>query len=480
MQMRPDFYAKPPPGLPAQRLDAAGAAHVDLSAVLALALPLIANSAVQVVLNLTDVWFIGHISMQALAAVGAVQWLILVFVMLLGGVAMAVQPLVAQAYGARRYPRAAQATWTALWGILFAVPLFLVVGAAGRWFLAPFGFSDEIVDLANSFWLPRLDGAPCGMALWAMLSFFNGIGRSRITALISAITALANVPLNAIFIFVLGWGVTGSGIATAVAQALGFAVAVVIYLRPEFRQTYRTHLTWRPHARRIWAQLKLGFPTGLLPAADLIGAAIFQMMQVRLSTIDGATTQIVMMLTSIAYMPGFGIAQAGTTLVGQSIGAGDRAWARRVGTYVILLAACYMGGAGVLIALGGSWLLPVFLSTDDVQAAAILALGTRILWLAAAYQFFDGLNLGSALCLRGAGDMAVPAAIVLGVCWFIFLPVAHALTFAPGQGWFGFLPQAGFGAVGGWSAMVLYVLLLGVTLFVRWRSAAWQAIRIYP
>jgi MATE family multidrug resistance protein len=478
MEIKPDVGCAPPRGPPAQRIDSAGAAHVDYRAVLALALPLIANSAVQVVLNLTDVWFIGHISMQALAAVGAVQWLVLVFVMLLGGVAMAVQPRVAQAYGGRRYVRASQAAWTALWGILCAVPLFLAVGASGRWILAPFGFSTHIVDLASSFWLPRLGGAPCGMALWALLSFFNGIGRSRTTALISAITALANVPLNAVFIFTLGWGIAGSGLATTVAQALGLALALFIFLRPEFRHRYRSHLTWRPHARRIWGQLKLGFPTGLLPAADLIGAAIFQMMQVRLSTIDGATTQIVMMLTSIAYMPGFGIALAGTTLVGQSIGAGDRAWAKRIGTHVIMLAAFYMGGAGVLIALAGPWLLPVFVSTQDVQAGPIVLLGTRILWLAAAYQFFDGLNLGSALCLRGAGDVALPAAIVLGVCWLVFLPVAHALTFAPGQGWLGFLPQEGWGAVGGWSAMVLYVLLLGTILFARWRSAAWQAIRI--
>ena len=61
---------------------------------------------------------------------------------------------------------------------------------------------------------------------------------------------------------------------------------------------------------------------GLLPAADLLGFAIFQMMQMRLGTVGGAATQIVMILTSIAYMPGFGIASAGTTLVGQSIGAG--------------------------------------------------------------------------------------------------------------------------------------------------------------
>src|ERR1700733_14690722 len=478
MEIKPDVGCAPPRGPPAQRIDSAGAAHVDYRAVLALALPLIANSAVQVVLNLTDVWFIGHISMQALAAVGAVQWLILVFVMLLGGVAMAVQPRVAQAYGARRYARASQATWTALWGILCAVPLFLGVGAAGRLLLAPFGFNSQIVELANAFWLPRLGGAPCGMALWAVLSFFNGIGRARITALISAVTALINVPLNALFIFDLGWGVAGSGLATTAAQAIGLAVALYVFLRPEFNRRYRTHLTWRPHARRIWGQLKLGFPTGLMPAADLIGASIFQMMQVRLSTIDGATTQIVMMLTSIAYMPGFGIALAATTLVGQSIGAGDRAWAMRVGTRVTLLAACYMGGAGLLIALAGPWLLPVFVSTEDVQAAPIILLGERILWLAAAYQFFDGLNMGSAPGLRCAGDAALPWALVLGVCWLVVLPLAHALSFAPGQGWFGFLPQLGWGSVGRWSAMVLYVLLLGTVLFIRWRSAAWQSIRL--
>src|SRR5215470_4179635 len=70
--------------LPAQRLDAQGHAHVDQRAVLALALPLMANSAVQIILNLTDMWFMGRISTRALAAVGAVQWLVIVVVLVLG------------------------------------------------------------------------------------------------------------------------------------------------------------------------------------------------------------------------------------------------------------------------------------------------------------------------------------------------------------------------------------------------------------
>ena len=72
--------------LPARRIDAAGGWHVDQRAVWALALPLMAGNAVQIILNLTDMWFIGHISAEALAAVGTVQWLVIAVVLVLGGV----------------------------------------------------------------------------------------------------------------------------------------------------------------------------------------------------------------------------------------------------------------------------------------------------------------------------------------------------------------------------------------------------------
>lgn len=71
----------------------------------------------------------------------------------------------------------------------------------------------------------------------------------------------------------------------------------------------------------------------------------------------------------------------------------------------------------------------------------------------------------------------MPAALIFPVCWLVFLPLAHAFTFAPGQGWVRFLPQFGWGAPGGWSAVIIYVVLLGTALFLRWRSRAWERIR---
>jgi multidrug resistance protein, MATE family len=195
--------------LPAQRIDAAGRAHVDQRAVLALALPLMVNSAVQIVLNLTDMWFIGHISTQALAAVGAVQWLVLAVVLGLGGVGSAVQTIVAQAQGARRYRRASQAVWTAMWATLCTVPAFVAIGEAGHLILAPFGFDPAIERLAVAFWLPRVSGAVFGSAVWAVLAFFNGVSRPRITVFVTAVTAIVNVVFNELFIFRLGMGIAG-------------------------------------------------------------------------------------------------------------------------------------------------------------------------------------------------------------------------------------------------------------------------------
>lgn len=465
-------------GLPAQVLDATGRPRVDLRSIIMLAAPFAANSAIQAVLNLTDTWFIGHISTPALAAIAAVHWPVIVCIALFGGVGLAGQTLVAQATGSRRYARAAQAGWIGFWAALFVAPIFLTLGFGGRFLLHPFELDPEVEALALQFWQPRMYGAPLAVALWGVLGFFNGIGRPQVTFAIDLLVAISNAVLNSIFIFQLDWGIAGAAWATNCAQACGVLAALMVFVSSPMRQRYRSQLMWRLPLRRLLSQWQLGFPMGLLLAADMLGFALFQLMQVRLSPVDGAAAQIAIMLTSIAFMPAVGIAMAGTTLVGQSIGMGDRAWARRVGNTIILLCMGYMGFIGLLLGIFGEWLVPAFVAASDPQSAEVIRVGVTILWIAAAYQLFDGLNLGSAFCLRGAGDANVPALMVIVLSWFLFVPVAHMLSFKPGGGWVDWLPQFGLGAVGGWLAAVIYIFALGVTMWLRWRARAWEAIRL--
>jgi multidrug resistance protein, MATE family len=464
--------------LPGQALSSGGRPRLDYIAVGSLAFPFMLNSAVQAVLNATDTWFIGRVSPAATAGIGAVYWPILVFVLLLGGVGLSVQTLVAQAFGGRRYARAAQATWTALWASLFTIPLFTLLALTGAQVFAPFGIAAPTLHLALEYWFPRMLGGPLAVALWGTLGFFNGIGRPTITLRIVSIVALINALLNQLFMFNFRMGVAGSAWATDAAQLIGVSMALAWFLGPATRARYRSHLTARLRSRALWRQIKLGFPMGLLTAADILGFALFQLMQVRLGTVDGASTQIVMMLTSFCYMPAVGIAMAGTTLVGQAIGAHRKDWAFKVGNGIISIAVVYMGAIGVLLAAAGPWVLPFFTNSADPDAGLVVMRAGKLLWIAAGYQLFDGLNISSGATLRGAGDVRLPALMVLALSWVLFVPLAHSLSFAPGQGWVDWLPQFGLGAVGGWFAALIYICCLGVMLYLRWYSRVWQRIAI--
>ena len=464
--------------LPGQRLSSGGRPRLDYLAVGTLAFPFMLNSAVQAVLNATDTWFIGRLSPAATAAIGAVYWPILVFMLLFGGIGLSVQTLVAQAYGGCRYTRAAQATWTALWASLLITPAFILLGLSGSSIFAPFQIPPQTLRLALEYWYPRMLGGSLAIALWSLLGFFNGIGRPMITLWITIGVAVANAILNQLFMFNFGLGIAGSGWATDVAQLMGVAATLALFLGAATRKLYRSHLTARLRGRALLCQFKLGFPIGLLIAADILGFALFQLMQVRLGIVDGAATQVVMMLTSFCYMPAVGVAMAGTTLVGQAIGAHRRDWAFEVGNGIILMAVLYMGTIGVLLAAAGPWVLPFFTNRADPDAAGVVAQGCQLLWIAAGYQLFDGLNISAGACLRGAGDVRLPAIMVLALSWLLFVPLAHSLSFAPGRGWVDWLPQFSMGAVGGWIAALVYVCCLGLMLFFRWWSGAWQRIAL--
>lgn len=464
--------------VPARRFDAQGRPHVDLRALLALALPLFVNSTLQAVLNLTDTWFVGRLSSTAVAAVGATYWLVLGLLLLVGGVGMVVQSFAAQAQGAGRHARASHATWQGLWCAILSVPLFLLLSMADRLLIPAMRLDPEIARLGAEYWGPRLLGGPLAVALWALLSFFMGVGRVGVALTVNVAVALVNAAANAVFIFGLGWGVAGAAWATDLSLLVGVACALLLFLSGGVRRQYASHRTWRFRGRTVRTLVTVGLGAGAAIAFDLLGLSLFQVMMTQLGAVEGAATQIAMMLTSIAYMPAVGLGMAGTTLVGQAIGAGDRAWATRLGNVTILLAMGYMGTIGVVLAAAGPWVVPFFLAAGDAQAADVMALGTTLLWFAAAYQAFDGLNIGSGFSLRAAGDTRVPAMLLALLSLGVFVPLAHTLAFGPGQGWVDWAPTLGLGAAGGWAAAVVYVGLLGSTLFVRWRTGAWQRIRL--
>ncbi len=464
-----------PPGElpPAARRLPDGRLAVSYAAVLGLAGPLVLNSGVQSILNLTDTWFIGRLSTQATAAMGAIYWLVLCGILLLGGVAMSVQTFAAQGFGARRYRAASNAAWSGVAASLCTIPAFIALGFVARPVLEAAGIDAEVRELALAYWWPRFAvGGPLALIAWSFSSFFNGVGKTRDTLVITLLISITNAIFNEWFMFGLDMGIAGSAWGTVAATAVGVLLSLAVFLGRPVRLHFQSHLTWR--RVRLRRQFTLGLPMGLAIAADLFGFALFQLMLVRVGAVAGAATQIVTMLTSLAYGPGVGIALAGTTLVGQSMGQRRTDWAMTIGNAVIGIVVVYMGGVAVLLAIGTPWVAAWFINGTDPNAAAVLALCGRLMWIAAGFQVFDALNLGSGFCLRGAGDARVPAILVALLAWCGWVPLTHMLTFAPGEGYVHFLPQFGWGPTGGWWAALIYVVCLGLMLNWRWRSGAWR------
>jgi multidrug resistance protein, MATE family len=387
--------------LPALKVDRQGKRRVDYRAVFKLALPLFLNSGVQAFLNLTDSWFIGRLSTDAIAAMGALYFLVIVLFTLLGGVGMYVQTWVAQAYGDGQRRQAAQAVWTGCWSALLLLPLFVLLAFSGSSLFSRLQLSPTVEQLAIDYWMPRLLGGTIAVANFALTSFFNGIGQPVVTLMVAIVITVINIALNEWFMFRLGLGMAGAAWATTLSLGVGMVLLLSLFLSRKIRHRFQSHRVWRPHWQAIRYLFAFGVPLGLLMTSDLTGLALFQIMQVKLGVVEGAATQIVMMLISTAYMPTLGIAQAGTTLVGQSIGAGDRCWATRVGNVAIALCVLYTIAVGVVLALNGKWLIPLFTTLTDPHAEAVIALSQILLWLAVGYNVFNALSIGSAFCLQG-------------------------------------------------------------------------------
>lgn len=460
--------------LPAVRYVPDGSRRVDYIAVFALAWPLFVQFGLQAFLNVIDTWFVGRLGADAIAGMNAVNFTSFTLLLLFGGSGIAVQTIVAQRYGAGRKARASQAAWHGVYAAILTAPFTVAVALAGTAIFTFFALPDSVVEAASDYWLPRMAGGAVVVASFALGNFFNGIGRTRISLMGALIATIANVFLNWLLILELGLGMFGAGLASALAG--GFAVVfyfIVFFLR-EFRVNYGTTRTWRLKLSVLGAVFALGIPIGVHTMLDVGSFAAFQLMVGKLGTVPGAATQIAMILTSLGFLPVAGLNFAAASLVGQSIGAGDKDWANKVGTAAVKLGFVYMACWAVLFATLGEQLSSIFVTAGDPDARAIIQLGGALLLIAAGYQLFDALNLGCLGCLRGAGDVTVPTVALIVLAWCVFVPLAHMLIFEEGQGWVHFLPQYGMGARGGWIAAFVHITLLGSFLLFRWKSGAWR------
>lgn len=428
----------------------------------ATAWPLIVAYSLQAVIGFTDTWFAGRISAHALAGLGAQTFLNLAVFVLLGGVAFAVQVPVANAVGAGQ-PRAA---WSWLTAALAAagltLPCFAALAWAGPELFALWQLPAASAEQAVLYWQPRMAGGAAVVALFAVTSYLSGMGRTLGSLWANLAAAVANVLLNQWLIFDQGLGLAGAAHASTLASLVGLAVGLAAAAHGGAGPLPRLSALWA----QVLALCRLGVPIGVAASADVLAFAVFQLLMSHIGPVEGAATLLLLSLTGLAFWPALGLATGCTSLIGHAAGAGD--W-RRVQPLVhatLWLMAGWMLLVGAAMALAGPQLLAALLGDAGPEAQPVLALATSLLWIVAAYQVFDAINLGSAFTLRGLGDVRWASAINTLCSFALFLPLAAWLSLdslAPG------IPALGWGARGGWAAAALLSVVLAVAFHARLR-----------
>ena len=349
-----------------------------------------------------------------------------------------------------------QGVWIAV-GVtpLMTLAVFALIPLARNWGANPSIVGDAIPYLKTLVWstLPLL----LYVVFRRYLQSMNYVGVVMF-ALLSA--NVVNVLVNWVLIFG-NWGfpalgVEGAGWATFFSRFYMFGVLLAFVVFKE-----RSNPTGLFHASRgidkqlIRALLALGFPVAMQITAEYGVFALATALIARIDAVSLAAHQIVLNVASVTFMVPFGVSSAGAVRVGHAIGRKDAHGAIVSGWAAVVLGTSFMLGAGIVLFLAPEMVLRVF-TTDH----SVFSLGVPLLFLAAAFQFFDGVQVTAGGVLRGIGDTRTPMFANLIGHWLLGLPVGVFLCF-----WLG------WDAVGIWTGLSLGLVFVAVALLVSWRKS---------
>ena len=424
---------------------------------LALATPVVMAELGWVTMGIVDTVMVGSLGPDAIGAVGLSSMLFLAVGVFAMGLLLGLDPLVAQAFGARRLDECHRWLVDGVWLSVLVMPplialLFGMNATLDRWGLPPDVLVLTRPTLAILSWslVPLL----CYVAFRRYLQAMS-LARPVMFALVAAnlVNAAANWVLIHGHFGVPAMGVRGSAYATLAARlfmAAWLLIAIVrreAHVEPRFRDTPLGLDLSR--VRRLFV---LGFPAagqmvlevGVFSAATALAG--------RVSAEALAAHLIAMNFAAVTFMVPLGVASAAAVRVGQAVGRKDPRGAASAGWTAIALGVGFMASAAIVFLIMPRRLIRFF--TDD---AGVLETGVTLLFVAAVFQLFDGLQGVTTGALRGLGDTRTAMLWNLAGHWVVGLPLGYLLCF-----------RWGVGLVGLWWGLSVGLMICGVALILVW------------
>ena len=433
----------------------------DVRRIAALAWPVLIGQLAVITFGVLDTAMAGRASAADLAAIGLGGSIYVTVYISLMGVLQALSPVAGQLYGAQKHSEIGEEVRQAIW-------LGLVLAAIGMlllWFPAPLlhlaNASPELAEKATAYLRYEALALPAALGFRIYSALNNALSRPVMVTVLQLGGLVLKFPLNALFLYggigIPAMGGPGCALASMIISWLWFAAGAAILMRNPAYKPFEIFTQFSPPNRtRLWALIRLGVPMGFTYLIEITSFTLMAIFIARLGTVVLAGHQIAANLGAVAYMVPLSLSIATSTLAAQSIGARDRAVARRISLNGIKLAVICAAivGAAVLI-------LRRDLASLYTHDAAVLAIAVPLLPFIAFYQMFDALQVMAAFILRAYKIALIPTVIYALSLWGVGLGGGYVLGFGLlGDGAAVLRGAAGFWAANGLSLMVAGALLV--------------------
>ena len=425
--------------------------------IVSLSIPSILAQISATVMFFIDASMVGHLGAKASAAIGIVEtsgWL-------MGGLAsaanMGFSVQVAHFIGASDFEAARRVLRQSLvcctiWAVMISLTSVIIAPFLPYWMG---GSADIARDASLYFAIFGVAGLFFQMEGLAG-SMLKCSGNMKIPSLLNIGMCVMDVGFNYLFIYILGLGVVGAAIGTGVAMLITAGLMLYFLLvKSKMLSLVGRPGSFKPKEDTVRTAIKIGAPMGFQHL--LMGGAyvVSTMIVAPLGTIAIAAHSLAITVESLCYMPGYGIAEAATTLVGQGIGAGQKLLTRSFAFMSVGLGISVMTLMGLLMWTFAPELMALMSPVEEV-----ITQGTQVLRIEAwAEPMFAAAIVANGVFI-GAGDTMIPAIMSLGSMWAVRLTLAATLA-----------PR--YGLKGVWTAMAIELTFRGSIFLTRLFKGGW-------
>nr|WP_302507910.1 MATE family efflux transporter [uncultured Prevotella sp.] len=428
-----------------------------LNLIVGLSIPSMLAQISTVMMFFIDASMVGHLGAEASASIGLIESTTWLIGSLLSAAATGFSVQVAHFIGANDFVKARQVFRHALiCGLLFSVCLALVGVAIHLPLPYWLGGGSDIADNSSRYFLIYALALPFIFLYHTSEMMLKSAGNMHTPSVMAILVCICDVVFNYLFIYIFKMGVVGAAYGTALAYIcislpnlwLAACQNKILNLRQD---AARFHWVKEYVRNACKISIPIAIQNILMSGAQIVSTMIVA----PLGNIAIAAHSFAITAESLCYMPGYGIGDAATTLVGQTHGANRMDLCKNFAYMTVGLGMAVMALMGVVMYVFAPEMIGLLSPVESIQE-----LGTTCLRIEAfAEPFFAASIVTYSVCV-GAGDTFKPAAINLSTMWFVRLTLAYGLS-------------KSYGLEGVWIAMAVELTFRGILFLVRLFRGSW-------